>query len=150
MNRKEAEQFVADSEWVYAKSYSSTFPHEYTTRDRVKDDQRFDDFIRYIRDNAILKSFFNKVYLYCEIGEWEYWEMGRPIKTVVVINRAKIDDTKDYRKKAVADSKGIILDRMDKREKRLEYLESLEHLTQEEAEELRKLLEYNDNIIDTI
>lgn len=152
MTHEEAKQFIADNEWVFAKTYASTFPHEYTTRDRVKDDKKFNDFIQYIRDNAKLKPFFKFVYLYCEIGDMEYWEMGRPIKTAVVINRAKINDDADYRKKITVGDKELktMQKLLQDREDRYKELESKELLTQEEADELAGYKKYKGTVLDEL
>lgn len=96
MTLEEAEQWIAEQEFVYAKSYSDTFPHHYTTRSRC-DQDKFEAFLQLIRIEGIVKSFFKKQYLYLELGEYEYWEMGRPIPAVQVLNRATINDDADYR-----------------------------------------------------
>lgn len=96
MTIDEAQVWIKQQEFVYAKSYSLTFPHFYTTRDRC-DEQKFEEFISLIRNKGKLKTFHRKQYLYLEIGEYEYWEMGRPLQCVQVLNKAKINDGAMYR-----------------------------------------------------
>jgi hypothetical protein len=97
MNLEEAKIYVQTLKWVEAKSYSDTFPHKYTTRTRVDDEYKFEEFLWCIRDNGILKTFYTKQYIYLELDGYEYWEMGRPIKAVQVLNRAIINDAASYR-----------------------------------------------------
>lgn len=94
---EEAKKFVNSCEWVYAKSYSKTFPHFYTTRDRINNDELFEEFLNCLREHSKLKSFYSKQYLYLELDGFEYWEMGRPIKAVQVLNKAQINDAMKYR-----------------------------------------------------
>jgi len=96
MTIEEAKIWITQQEFVYAKSYAKTFPHHYTTKDRC-DRQKFEEFITLIREYGKCKSFFKKQMLYLELDEYEYWEMGRPIKAVVVLNRAIINDNERYR-----------------------------------------------------
>lgn len=89
--------YIKDWKYVYAKSYADTFPHYYTTRGRVCDDYKFDKFLRFIREYGKVKTFYQKQYVYLEIDGYEYWEMGRPIPAVQVINMAQINDGFAYR-----------------------------------------------------
>ena len=97
MTIQEAREWVERQEWVYAKSYSDTFPHHYTTRSRCSDEKEFEAFFEVVREHGKVKTFMRKQYVYLEIGDYEYWEMGRPIKAVQVLNRAKINDAARYR-----------------------------------------------------
>lgn len=105
---EEAEEWIEKQEFVYAKSYSKTFPHFYTTRSRC-DEFYFEQFIRLIREHGIVKGFFEKQYVYLELDGFEYWEMGRPINCVQVLNKAPINDLAYYRKKRVSSEDGKIL-----------------------------------------
>ena len=42
MTIEEAKVWISKQTWVFAKSYSQTFPHVYTTRDRSKDEFEFE------------------------------------------------------------------------------------------------------------
>ena len=88
--------FLEKVNFKYAKSYASTFPHHYINRSDC-DEKEFEGFLKYIRENSKIKKFYSKQYLCLEIGEYEYWEMGRPIKSVQVINRALINNDANYR-----------------------------------------------------
>ena len=138
---EEAEEFISSEPWVYAKSYSKTFPHYYTTRDRVKNDALFESFIEYMRENAKIKSFHSKQYLYFENDGFEYWEMGRPKRAVQVINKAKIQDEKMYRyPQPQKRDRKILLNRLKERDKYLDWLIDIPNKTQEQMEELKFLM----------
>ena len=151
MKEEEFRQFINSVEWVYAKSYSKTFPHSYTTRDRVKNDYLFEKFIYYARENAVLKSFYSKQYLYFEFDGFEYWEMGRPLKAIQVLNKAPINDEKEYRfplpKK---EDRDILLHKLKTRDLYVKHLLSVNR-NEEQEQELIWLMQNqrkSSNIID--
>jgi hypothetical protein len=96
MTLNEAQDWIKKQTFVYAKSYAQTLPHYYTTRSRC-DEATFEEFLWVIRDFGIVKSFYDKQYVYLELNGYEYWEMGRPIAAVQVLNRATINDEAKYR-----------------------------------------------------
>ncbi len=153
MNLEQARKFIEEHEWVFAKTYADTFPHEYTVRKKAKDDKTFNRFIEFMRDNSKIKSFFKKEYLYCEIDGIEYWEMGRPILNTEVINRAPINDEADYRfPPPPKENWQKLYDALAEREKRIQDLLSKEknnEITDEELSELKKHFTYFDNKIDS-
>lgn len=117
MIETEALLFVDSIEWVNAKSYEATLPHVYTTRRRVGNDALFEAFLELIRGMGVVKSFYRKQYVYLELGEWEYWEMGRPIKAVEVINRALIYKSLLLHKSPVTpESAALLKDKLSQRE----------------------------------
>lgn len=126
MTLQEASEFIANVPWVFSKSYEKTLPHYYTTRDRVNDDARFEEFLQLVRQEGKLKTFYKKQYIYLELDGYEYWEMGRPIKAVHVLNKCQIDDTKKYRFPAPKKFDEELLKR--KLQQREDYLALLLHL----------------------
>lgn len=123
MTLKEAEDFINSVPWVFSKEYKDTLPHYYTTRDRVNNDSLFEDFLKLVRKEGKLKTFFKKQYIYLEVNGYEYWEMGRPIKAVQVINRCQIDDEKHYRfPKATIEDEQLLKSKLLQREIYLEEL----------------------------
>jgi len=96
MNINWAKDWISKQEFVYAKSYSETFPHYYTTKDKCNSNE-FEIFINVIRNYGRVKRFYSKQYIYLELDNYEYWEMGRPIKAVKVLNKAIINDNAKYR-----------------------------------------------------
>ena len=108
MNLNWAADWIKEQDFVYAKSYSKTFPHYYTTRNRC-DEFYFELFLKTIREYGNVKSFFSNQYVYLELDGFEYWEMGRPINCVQVLNKAPINDLAYYRKKRVSSEDEKIL-----------------------------------------
>lgn len=135
MTEEEFRAFIESVEWVFAKSYSETYPHSYTTRDRVGNDAYFEKFIYYARENAVLKSFYSKQYLYFELDGFEYWEMGRPLKAIQVLNKAPINDDKKYRFPAPAkEDRDILLHKLKTRDLYVKHLLSIKRNIEQEQE----------------
>lgn len=88
MNIEMARAFISCNTFVFAKSYAKTYPHEYLQRNKCNDVQHYEEFIKLIRDIGKVYFFHSKQYIYLEIDKYVYWEMGRPIPCVQVLNRA--------------------------------------------------------------
>jgi hypothetical protein len=121
MTLQECKQWIEKQNFVEAKSYAKTFPHYYTLREWC-DELEFEEFIRCIRTYGKLKQFHKKQYLYLEINSFEYWEMGRPIKAVQVLNKAIINDFAKYRINANPDDEALLKSKLQDREYYLENL----------------------------
>ena len=50
-------QFIAESTWIFAKTYAETWPHEYIVRDRV-DEGMFVALVRHIRAHGYPGRFY--------------------------------------------------------------------------------------------
>jgi hypothetical protein len=88
--------FINDSEWVFAKTYAETWPHEYIVRDNV-DENIFVGFARYIRTHGYLGKFYNKEITYFDDSNMVYWTMGEPLEVTTIINRCRNEQTYEYR-----------------------------------------------------
>ena len=88
MTIEQAIQFISEQKFTFAQSYAKTLPHTYLQRRKCTDEILFEQFIQVIREKGAVYTFFQKQYIYLEIDEYVYWEMGRPIKCVQVLNRA--------------------------------------------------------------
>jgi hypothetical protein len=97
MNIQEVESFLDNQNWIFAKSYANTFPHSYLNKNMCSDQSKFVEVIKLIRANGKTKSFYSKQYIYLEIGNFEYWDMGRPDIATIILNRAEVDDNAGYR-----------------------------------------------------
>jgi hypothetical protein len=118
MTQEEAQQWIDAQQWINAKSYSATFPHVYITRSKCTHVDLFEPFLHYLREHSKLKTFFKKQYLYLEMNGFELWEMGRPIPSIEVINKAPIDDNASYRSPQVnLDDEAILKKKLADREK---------------------------------
>jgi hypothetical protein len=90
MKIKEAKIFINSQPFTFAKSYADTFPHTYLQRAKTTDENKFEQFISLIRKEGLVYNFFKKQYVYLFIDDFIYWEVGRPIKCIQVLNRASI------------------------------------------------------------
>lgn len=141
LTEQEMGEFIEKVPWVFAHSYSDTFPHRYTTRDRVADDHLFNCFVLTMRERSKIKAFFSKQYLYYERDDYEFWEMGRPIFCVPVINRAPIADNATYRmRKPEPVDRDILLNKLKQRDDYLYDLLQVQNPTETQRLQLEYLM----------
>lgn len=99
MTVEEAKEFLSYQDFIFAKSYADTFPHSYLQRKKCKEEDKYEDFLHLIREQGKVYHFFSKQYVYLEINGFLYWEVGRPIKCVQVLNKVskqRIIELKQY------------------------------------------------------
>ena len=90
------EKFIDSADWVFAKTYAKTAPHEYAVREKNQHlEEEFVYFIKFIRKNGYKEMFWNKPYICYNIGEWKYWTMGNPVDETTIINRAELKNSSD-------------------------------------------------------
>jgi len=92
----ELRQFVNDEQWVFAKTYAETWPHEYLVRERV-DEKLFVKLVEHIRANGYQGNFYKKEITYYDEDGLVYWTMGAPVEETTIINRCKKEQTYEYR-----------------------------------------------------
>jgi len=90
--------FVDHAKWTFAKTYASTWPHEYIVRGRV-DENLFIRLVEHIRTFGYEGNFYSKTLTYFDEDGMVYWTMGDPIGETTIVNRSKKDHTYDYRLK---------------------------------------------------
>jgi hypothetical protein len=95
---EELREFINASEWIFAKTYAATWPHEYIVRDRV-DENLFVKMVEHIRRFGSEGPFYKQKYIYFEEDGWVYWTMGEPIEETTIINRCTKENTYEYRLK---------------------------------------------------
>ena len=88
--------FVDNSDWIFAKTYAKTWPHEYIVRDQV-DEDRFVELVSQIRDKGYPGKFYAKDITYLDCSNLVYWTMGEPIEETTVINRCRKEQSYEYR-----------------------------------------------------
>jgi hypothetical protein len=88
--------FINESKWVFAKTYSKTWPHEYVVRDKV-DENNFVEFVSHIRVHGYLGKFYSNSIIYFDDSDMVYWTMGAPIEETTIINRCRKEQTYEYR-----------------------------------------------------
>jgi hypothetical protein len=152
MNLNDFDRFIQSAPWVFSKEYENTLPHKYTTRKKIFNDLFFEEVIYFIRENSIIKKFYSKEYLYFEHEGFEYWEMGRPIKAVQVLNCAAINDSAKYRLPFLCQSrKNILLENLKQADKNLDALLGKPNKTNKDIELIQYYLNSerkSSNIID--
>jgi hypothetical protein len=90
---KSFDTWLADQEFIFAKTYADTAPHEYIKRDDYDGEQLsvFCDFIRHIRATGYEDNFYSTTYTYLDLDGYKYWTMGNPIEKTRIINREPLD-----------------------------------------------------------
>ena len=89
-------QFVTDEKWIFAKTYSSTWPHEYIVRERV-DEGLFLKLVEHIRANGYQGSFYKEKITYYDEDGLVYWTMGASVEETTIVNRCRKEQTYEYR-----------------------------------------------------
>ena len=82
-------KLLEDNNFKFAKTMKR-YPHSYTLKDNWDTEQDFYDVVLYIRNNGYKVNFWNKEYIYFNIGKYKYWTMGNPLEQTKLINRAEI------------------------------------------------------------
>jgi hypothetical protein len=90
--------FVTDGKWTFAKTYASTWPHEYIVRGRV-DKNLFIQLVQHIRTFGYEARFYTKPITYFDEDGMVYWTMGEPIEETTIVNRCKKEQSYEYRLK---------------------------------------------------
>lgn len=88
--------FISNVDWVFAKTYAKTWPHEYIVRDKVNENL-FVKLVKHTRKYGYTGKFYKKDIPYCDIGEMVYWTMGDTIDNTIIINRCKKEQSYEYR-----------------------------------------------------
>lgn len=89
-------QFISCEKWTFAKTYATSWPHEYIVRERV-DESHFVKLVEHIRANGYRGSFYKKQITYYDEGGLVYWTMGAPVEETTIINRCRTEQTYEYR-----------------------------------------------------
>ena len=89
-------EFVASSNWIFAKTYAPTWPHEYIVREKV-DRVLFESLARNIRQHGFEGRFYQRVLTYFAEDGLLYWTMGEPIEETTIINRCKEEGSYENR-----------------------------------------------------
>lgn len=90
--------FIRSCRWTFAKTYASTWPHDYIVRDRV-DEGLFLQLVMHIREHGYEGTFYAKRITYFDEDGMVYWTMGSPLEETIIVNRCKKEQTYEYRLK---------------------------------------------------
>jgi len=88
--------FVDNQNWIFAKTYAKTWPHEYIVRSKV-DETLFVELVEHIRANGYVGKFYEMDITYFDEDGIVYWTMGDPIETTTIINRCNKEQSYEYR-----------------------------------------------------
>lgn len=88
MTDEEIRRFIADSEWVFAKTMPQ-IPHWYTLRRKARCDASFEEFVLEIRVRGVVRPFGRRSFTYLDVDDWTYWTMGESPAETTLINRAR-------------------------------------------------------------
>ena len=96
------EAFVADNNWIFAKTYAEWAPHEYVVKDKleVQYQKAFPEVVLFIRKYGFPMLFGDKEHIYLYYDKHYYWTMGDPPEETIIINRCKYDDYRMAYKRA--------------------------------------------------
>lgn len=84
---EDVKEFILTNRWKEAKSMPK-IPHSYCLKKSCSDPRKFEQFVLYIREHGIPRRFFRRVFVYLDVGIYEYWTMGNPLSETTLINRA--------------------------------------------------------------
>ena len=78
--------FVASRRWAFARTYATTYPHEWTHAP-AGTDAGFMWAVEYVRRTGRPEKYwgYSRPYLY--FGPHKYWSMGSPVPATKVLNR---------------------------------------------------------------
>ncbi len=69
---QELKNFIKESNWIFAKTYAKTWPHEYLVRDKV-DEGLFVKIVEHIRANGYVGKFYKMDITYFDEDGMVYW-----------------------------------------------------------------------------
>jgi len=91
-----SKHFINNVNWIFAKTYAKTWPHEYIVRNQV-DESLFITLVQYIRANGYVGKFYKMDITYFDEDGMVYWTMGDPLETTTIINRCTKEESYEYR-----------------------------------------------------
>jgi hypothetical protein len=91
MNLEQAKIYIESANWIFAKSYANTAPHEYNLL-QDSDLDSFNAFCQFVNSNLVREPFYKTWFYYCYIGEYKYWTMEKVGEQPRLINRARIEN----------------------------------------------------------
>lgn len=84
----EIQQFINNNEWIFAKTYAKSTPHEYCLFDRSRDKEEYNKFVFHMKQNLNKERFFSTYFSYFYFGDYKYWTMENVGEQPILINRA--------------------------------------------------------------
>ena len=147
MNINEAKEFLKTQQFTFATSYAEKLPHYYLQRKQCTDQNLYEEFIHLIRKEGTVYHFYNKQYVYLKIEDDVYWEMGRPVKAVQVLNKASYLTLEKNNQSVVnAEISSTLKNKLQEREVYAEQLFNKEHKTEQDQRQIDFLMDSNRRI----
>ncbi len=87
-------EFANKFQWIFAKTYEQTAPHEYIVLDKVGNEYK-DEFItiaQFIRNKGFKAMYYTRQGYYYKLDKYYYWTMDNDVNDTNLINRAKLSD----------------------------------------------------------
>ena len=87
---QEFKDLIEQNEWIFAKTYAKTAPHEYIVKSKIdkKWHQVMIDFAKYIKKEGNDNLFWDKNYIYYNYKGHKYWTMDKDLDKTDLVNRA--------------------------------------------------------------
>ena len=95
---KELRAFIDNAQWIFAKTYATTWPHSYLVKDKA-DAELFVKVVKHIRKYGYQGWFYKKEITYFDEDGLVYWTIGSPVLETTIINRCPKESTYEYRLK---------------------------------------------------
>ena len=89
--------FIQAEVWTFARTMPE-WPHEYLVKERV-DPDLFEATVRHIREHGFEGQFYQKAITYFAEDGMLYWTMGAPLEKTIIINRCRVEDSYENRRK---------------------------------------------------
>lgn len=87
LTAEQIDAFIAANTWKFAKTMAK-MPHEYIVKERCSNPEFFERFVMHIRRHGYEGRFFKRVFVYFDVGQYQYWTMGDTLENTIIINRA--------------------------------------------------------------
>jgi hypothetical protein len=88
MNEIEIESFIKNNNWIFAKTYAKSTPHEYCLLDKTPDEEEYNRFVAHLKKNLVKEPFYRTFFYYFHFGDYKYWTMEKIGEQPILINRA--------------------------------------------------------------
>ncbi len=89
---KNIKEFIENQDWIFAKTYAETWPHEYIVQEKV-DNKLYLELANHIDTYGYENYFYKMKQVYFDYNGFTYWHMEN------IINRCVEKDTYHHRKK---------------------------------------------------
>ena len=103
---KDIKKFLEEQEWIFAKTFAKTWPHEYIVKN-PSNRTMFYKVLRHIRQHCRVGMFYSRQVAYFDEDGWTYWASAHPfrnhenwipLREETVLNRCSSDETFEARR----------------------------------------------------